>query len=500
MQSHLEQKIARIQGGQAPRVLDLFAGCGGFSLGFLSAGYEIVGAVEADKDAAKTFSENFGLPFNSVYRDIKKSEPSDVLCNLGPDQHIKEAVDVVVGGPPCQSFARIGRAKLRSQSKKSSEWSARAELYQHYIGYVTTLEPLVIVFENVPDILNYRGQNVAALICEQLEEAGYHAGCTLLNSVFYGVPQLRERLYLVAYHESLGRQISWPAPTHSYKLPAGYIDIRSYARKRNRGRKSRLNEEPLSKSWIENLSPLLPSVTTEQALIGLPKIFAESALKSGLLGRKSQKPSLRVNYTADFSKSQYDYIMRNWPNFVSSDTTSAHVIRCLPRDFRIFAQMEAGDQYPAALAISKKLFLSEIERLSDSGTDIKQGSPAWEELYSQYVPPYCSEKFPNKWRKMGPLAPSRTLMAHLGHDGYSHIHYDSDQARTISVREAARLQSFPDAFEFHCSMNSAFRQIGNAVPPLVSYALAQKIANDLEASLAPDFRIASHYQNPVCAS
>ena len=71
--------------------------------------------------------------------------------------------------------------------------------------------------------------------------------------------------------------------------------------------------------------------------------------------------------------------------------------------------------------------------------------------------------------------PARTLMAHLGKDSYSHIHYDSEQARTISVREAARLQSFPDGFVFAGTMNPAFRQIGNAVPPLLAKAIAQNM-------------------------
>src|SRR5258708_17792885 len=75
--------------------------------------------------------------------------------------------------------------------------------------------------------------------------------------------------------------------------------------------------------------------------------------------------------------------------------------------------------------------------------------------------------------------PARTLMAHLGKDGYSHIHYDSSQARTISVREAARLQSFPDGFVFEGSMNPAFRQIGNAVPPLLALAIAKTMKAQL---------------------
>ena len=95
------------------------------------------------------------------------------------------------------------------------------------------------------------------------------------------------------------------------------------------------------------------------------------------------------------------------------------------------------------------------------------------------MPPYDPGKFPNKWRKMEADEPARTLMAHLGKDGYSHIHYDSAQARTISVREAARLQSFPDGFRFEGTMNPAFRQIGNAVPPLLAKAIGVVVRDAL---------------------
>ena len=76
--------------------------------------------------------------------------------------------------------------------------------------------------------------------------------------------------------------------------------------------------------------------------------------------------------------------------------------------------------------------------------------------------------------------PTRTLMAHLGKDSYSHIHYDSTQARTISVREAARLQSFPDGFVLEGPMNPAFRQVGNAVPPLMAKAIADMMMEQLQ--------------------
>ena len=103
----------------------------------------------------------------------------------------------------------------------------------------------------------------------------------------------------------------------------------------------------------------------------------------------------------------------------------------------------------------------------------------YKKLLASIVPPYDPGKFPNKWRKIEEDQPSRTLTAHIGKDTYSHIHYDSEQARVISVREAARLQSFPDGIEFTGPMNTAFRQIGNAVPPLMAYALAEHIKSTL---------------------
>jgi DNA (cytosine-5)-methyltransferase 1 len=99
------------------------------------------------------------------------------------------------------------------------------------------------------------------------------------------------------------------------------------------------------------------------------------------------------------------------------------------------------------------------------------------------VPPYDASKFPNRWWKLHENGPARTLMAHIGKDTYSHIHYDSAQGRVISVREAARLQSFPDGFIFAGTMNPAFRQIGNAVPPIMACEIAKSILASLREAL-----------------
>src|SRR6185503_18845186 len=141
--------------------------------------------------------------------------------------------------------------------------------------------------------------------------------------------------------------------------------------------------------------------------------------------------------------------------------------------------MNPGDQYPEAHKHAISLFEERLARFRAKGDAVLPGSAAYKRLWRNSVPPYDPGKFPNKWRKMEAELPARTLMAHLGKDGYSHIHYDDNQARTISVREAARLQSFPDGFQFCGTMNPAFRQIGNAVPPLMAKALASEVRRAL---------------------
>ena len=172
--------------------------------------------------------------------------------------------------------------------------------------------------------------------------------------------------------------------------------------------------------------------------------------------------------------------MRSWPNYSTNDGVTAHVIRFQPRDFSIFNKMLPGDQYPEAYKIAVSLFHERLAKLRADGYCITENTAEYTALFDAIVPPYDPMKFPNKWRKMEPDQPARTLMAHLGKDGYSHIHYDSQQQRTISVREAARLQSFPDGFRFSCSMNPAFKQIGNAVPPLLSKAIAANMLKQLK--------------------
>ena len=157
-QQILRQKKRRLASGAAPRVLDLFAGCGGFSLGFLASGFEITAAIECDPDAARSHGANFHPtdPRHAEARDITQTTPLQLTGALGLGRP-EAAFDVIIGGPPCQAFARVGRSKLRevADHPEAFRHDPRARLYIEYIEYVRECAPLAVVIENVPDMLNF---------------------------------------------------------------------------------------------------------------------------------------------------------------------------------------------------------------------------------------------------------------------------------------------------------------------------------------------------------
>jgi DNA (cytosine-5)-methyltransferase 1 len=466
------RKVARLSSATKPRVLDLFAGCGGLSLGFEAAGFSISAAVEFDPDAARSHGLNFhnGAASHSRAIDITRTSPA-ALCEQLELGDVADAIDVVIGGPPCQAFARVGRSKLREIEEHPEAFihDPRAQLYKRYLEYVDAFQPLAVLMENVPDILNHGGQNIAEETCEILGAKGYVCGYTLLNAAFYGVPQMRERMFLVAYRRELHAMVSFPSPTNWLVLPPGYEGSRSVALKTLRSLADKAHSYVAPPVASRDLPP---AITAKDAIGDLPPINARELLAAGKISRGARRFDAPVGY-GHRKPSAYAELMRNWPGHeASKDGLIDHVIRYLPRDYELFARMNPGDQYPEAHAHAVAMFEERLAAARARGEKLSPSSVKYKELWSSIVPPYDASKFPNKWRKMWHDQPARTLMAHLGKDSYSHIHYDSRQARTISVREAARLQSFPDGFRFSGTMNPAFKQIGNAVPPLLSEAIA----------------------------
>ena len=461
----MSARLARLAAGGVPRVLDLFSGAGGISLGFQRAGFRIDGALEIDALAARTHALNFH-PLD-VERHAKPRDMVEV-------EAVSREIDVLVGGPPCQAYARVGRAKLREIADHPAAFKVdpRGNLYLRYLAWVAAIRPLALLIENVPDILHYDHRNVAEEIAEALDDLGYAARYSLINSVFHGCPQMRDRVFLIAYRKDLGFEPRFPAATRFMRLPRGYAGTRAVALKH--AGPAYISADPLDDG--------LPGpVTAREAIGDLPPVFGAD------VKRGTRRFSALARYVAPADYSDYATSMRTWPGFEAGQGVYDHVIRALPRDGATFSAMRPGAEYPEAHATARGLAAREAARLG-----LTPDSAAYDAVFKRIVPPYDVGKFPNRWWKLDPDQPVRTLMAHIGKDTYSHIHYDAAQGRTISVREAARLQGFPDGFVFAGTMNPAFRQIGNAVPPPMAAAIAGAMRETLQ-------KAAARFVSPIAA-
>jgi DNA (cytosine-5)-methyltransferase 1 len=461
-------------------------------LGFHRAGSESLGGVDSDSPAAESFARNFHGDSGSAVEnrhaapnDLLELDPYAFLESLG-HRKAMDVVDVIVAGPPCPSFARIGRAKLREVHRHPEAFrrDPRAKLYGPLLEFIRKLQPVAVLIENVPDILNWGGHNVGEEVCESLDPFGYASRYTLLNAASYGVPQMRERFFLIAVHKSVEVDVSFPPPPCHVEFPRGYQGSRDVAL---RGVLLSSDTEPLFGSTHRYvLSPSAPpdaspAVTVAEAIGDLPPIVEHL---EGKMKRGARRFTRLVPYPDQVAPSPYAQELRRWPAFEAGAGLLDHVTRSLSqRDYRLFRRMKPGDDYPRAHALAERLFEQALRAVRSEGISIDEESEDYRQLRAEFVPPYDHTKFPNKWRKMEPDRPARTVMAHIGKDSYTHIHYDSNQARVISVREAARLQSFPDGFSFSGTMNSAFRQIGNSVPPLLSFRLAKHLLRLVGASV-----------------
>jgi len=449
------------------QVVDLFAGAGGFSLGFRAAGCRIAAAVDVDETAGRTFEANFSR--------LQAADPPCLFCG---DQGDLESLDldrisargrpdILIGGPPCQGFSRIGRGKLDSLSDEGFRGDPRNDLYRRFLDAAAFWRPLAVVMENVPGMLSVGGVNVAEEAARDLSERGYRVGYAVLNAVWYGVPQYRERLFFIGVRDDLGSAVpAMPVATHRAALPLGYLRPSLQALLPF----IRYGECPVDLSRASGVA-----TTVAEALDDL------SVLRDHLAGgdRRSLGTFRRPRPYRSVPRAPYVQLMRQWPGLDNSEVIDDHVARRTPRDYEIFGRMKHGDMYPQALAIARERFRHEIEQLRRSGEAPQVGSREYEELQKRFVPPYDEDVFAEKWRKLLPDQPSWTVPAHLSKDGYSHIHHDSEQKRTISPREAARLQSFPDGFRFLGNMGDCYRQIGNAVPPLLAWAIACAVLETL---------------------
>ena len=216
----------------------------------------------------------------------------------------------------------------------------RARLFLEWLRYVDTCRPLAVLMENVPDVLNHGGQNIAEETCDVLEDKGYFCAYTLLNASLYGVPQMRERMFLIGYRREIQTRVSFPNPSHWRKLPPGYEGSRAVALKM-------LHRNDLfggAHAYVDPPQPaagLPPAVTVEEAISDLPSIDARAEFAARRLRRGARRFDSPMPYDSRRSLSAYARLMKNWTAFEARDALYDHVIRYLPRDFELFARMKS---------------------------------------------------------------------------------------------------------------------------------------------------------------
>jgi DNA (cytosine-5)-methyltransferase 1 len=367
-----------------PIAVDLFAGAGGMTLGFEQAGFDILASVEIDPIHCAIHKFNF--PFWTVIcKSVEETTGKEIRNS---SQIANQEIDVVFGGPPCQGFSLMG---------KRSFDDPRNSLVFHFIRLVVELQPKFFVLENVKGITVGKHKEFIAEIINQFTESGYQidANYQVLNAANYGVPQNRERLFLLGAREDL------ELPKYPEKM----------------------------------IFPNLKSPTVWDALQDLPVIenYPELYQQDWILTEFS-KPS---NYAKKLrnlatAKNNYAYKRQYDLTLLTSSLRSKHS----PESMERFASTPHG----------KIESISRFHKLDPHGlcNTLRAGTPSNKGAFTSPRP-------------IHPFIP-----------------------RCITVREAARLHSYPDWFRFHPTKWHGFRQIGNSVPPLLAQAVAEEIIKVLD--------------------
>ncbi|KAA6328503.1 DNA (cytosine-5)-methyltransferase 1 [termite gut metagenome] len=337
-----------------PSVIDLFCGCGGLSLGFTRAGFDVLLGIDNWNDAIATF-ENTHQNSKGVIVDLFKETPKEISKKTGVNE-----VDVIIGGPPCQGFSISGKRIIDDE---------RNQLYKSFVGFVKHYKPKVFLMENVPNIVSMGKGVIKDSIIEDFENLGYKVVYKVLLASEYGVPQNRKRAFFVGTKNN--QEFVFPGPTKG------------------------------------------KHITAKEAISDLP----EKSITDG------------TTYNTH-PKSDYQKLIRENSRGIYNHEITNHNEQTV----NIISLVPDGGNY------------------KDLPKELQQ-----------------TRNVNIAWTRLDSKKPSFTI--DTGHRHHFHYEYN----RVPTVRESARIQSFPDTFIFLGSKTSQYKQVGNAVPPLLAKKIAKKI-------------------------
>lgn len=396
--------------------IDLFAGAGGLSEGFVRAGFNPIAHVEIDKNACDTLQtrnayyylkkkKDLGIYYDYLKKSISKQElfqelsfleqnvihhaigedNSKIFNRIDEKLHNKN-IDLIIGGPPCQAYSVVGRYRLL----KSKDEDPRNLLYKEYAKFLKKYKPKVFVFENVLGLLSAEKGKYFNNLKKYFKSIGYDLDYRVLNASEFGVLQDRKRVIIIGWRKDL----DFSYPIFDFKENHNSVkDILLDLPFLNPG-----DNEPISFYSKEN----------------------NSYLKNAFIREESE--------------------------FVTQHITRQHN----QRDLKIYK-----------IAIEK--WLNEKKRLN------------YPDLPNELKTHKNESSFIDRFKVVNVNGFSHTVLAHIAKDGHYYIYPSLEQIRSLSVREVARIQSFPDNYYFEGGRTAAFKQIGNAVPPLMAYEIAKKI-------------------------
>ena len=388
--------------------IDLFSGCGGFSLGLEWSGLSCLAAIDFNEPAIDTFKANHPHVPHALVRDLTKFGPKDLdklLCS--------QRVDIVVGGPPCQGFSKARQVDGANHGGRLIH-DARRDLYREFLRFVKYYQPRLFVMENVPGIKSAVGGEFFTRVQVESRELGYRVIPYEVEAWRFGVPQKRMRQLIIGTRREL-----------PLFIPDRYI------------RATHVEPGMAVPDGLEF------AVTLGEAIGDLQAIYAGDEKFERDYDRKCRSAHLK-QYGKRYT---FDVLQADKADKLTAHTARPHSLR----DLRDFHRLKEGENSRQALARGAEMEF-----------------------------PYDRENFKDRYTRQHRDQLCSTIVAHLKKDGLMFIH--PTQIRSLTPREAARVQSFPDTFKLPESRTNAYAQIGNAVPPLVGKAMGLAINEFLIAA------------------